>query len=74
VGDDWAITTAGVEYRPEPWPVLYPEEFPSFDSGGRSDREAYPRVADGIPQPDDRLVDRAAAYLPLREIATTPAG
>jgi hypothetical protein len=80
VGDDWAITKAGVEYRTEPWPVFSPDQFPDWDSseqaGGSLDEEAWrhPEIPAGIPPPEERLWKRASAYLPPRDIRTTPAG
>jgi hypothetical protein len=80
IGDDWAITTAGVEYRTELRPVFFPEQFPSWGSGQQTDGHIGefswrpPEVPAGIPPPSERLWQRASAYLPLRDIPTTPAG
>ena len=79
VGDDWAITTAGLEYRTERWPVLFPEQFSGPASGeqaggGFREGRRHPDVPAGIPPPDERLWTRASAYFPPRNISTTPAG
>ena len=80
VSDDWAITTAGAEYRTERWPVFFPEQFPSWGSGERTDGHIGElswrplEVPAGIPPPGDQLWSRASAYLPLRDIRTAPTG
>jgi hypothetical protein len=81
VGDDWAITRAGVEYKyqQEFGPVFMEEDFPSWYPGGRDyhDPESswhLPQSPPEVPKPSDRLLTRAAAYLPLRNSPNTPGG
>lgn len=81
VGGDWAITRVGVEYkdREEFGPVFMEEDFPSWYPGGRDYRDPesswhLPQSPPGVPEPSDRLLTRAAAYLPLRNSPNTPYG
>jgi hypothetical protein len=75
VGDDWAITEAGVENHAN-GVVFLPYEFPDWYPGGHADRrEAWRPPSDpDIPAPDRRVFDRAVAYLPLRPLPNTPPG
>lgn len=79
VGNDWAITAAGIEYRNKYGITFFSDDFPSFYPGG-SDYEKiiegrfHPMVSPGDPTPDWRLWDRAKAYLPLRDSPNTPSG
>jgi hypothetical protein len=83
VGDDWAITREGVEYRysREFGPVFMEEDFPSIYPGGPNYNVPDftfrwpPQSPSGVPQPSDRVLTRAAAYLPLRNFPpNTPTG
>jgi hypothetical protein len=80
VGNDWAITKMGLEYKgkKEFGPVFYSDDFPTMFPSGRdyeSGAESIPRLPspDG-PQPSERVLIRAAAYLPLRPSPNTPEG
>jgi hypothetical protein len=80
VGDDWAITLLGVEYR-ERADVLFhhavwgQHEFPSPHPDD-DDREGYTLLENppGVPAMDWRLWKRAVAHLPLRDSPNIPSG
>lgn len=82
VGDDWAITTVGVEYKHAKnlAPIFLEDEFPARFPGGDDYENEYVYASSvlhspsGVPEPSERLLIRAKAHLPVRPDARMPTG